>query len=79
MMAVSNGCHAAFLQIPMNSRGEGRRLNLQIQRSRRILNANIATTAHCLTPVLYLLRQAVTNATPTLSRMRGVYRLLVRR
>ena len=40
------GCHAAFLQVSTTSSEEGCRLNLQIQHSRRILNASIATTAH---------------------------------
>jgi len=39
----SNG--AAFLQLSMTSSGEGRWLNLQIQRSRKIVYANIASTA----------------------------------
>ena len=50
----SNG--AAFLQLSTTSSGEGRWLNLQIQRSRRIFYANFATTADWLTPVLDLLR-----------------------
>jgi len=39
----SNG--AAFLQLSTTSSGEGRWLNLQIQHSRGIFYANIATTA----------------------------------
>jgi len=49
----SNG--TAFLQLSTTSSGEGRWLNLQIQRSRRIFYSNFATTADWLTPVLDLL------------------------
>jgi len=54
--ASSSG--AAVLQLSMTSSGEGRWLNLQIQRSRRISYANIATTADWLTPVLLDLLRA---------------------
>ena len=50
----SNG--AAFLQLSTTSSGEDRWLNLQIQRSRRMVYANFATTADWLTSVLVLLR-----------------------
>jgi len=53
--AVSSNV-AAFLQLSMTSSEEDRWLNLQIQRSRRVVYANFATTAEWLTPVLVLLR-----------------------
>jgi len=53
LAASSNG--AAFLHLSATSSEEGRWLNLQIQHSRRMLYANIATTAEWLTPVLDLL------------------------
>jgi len=46
----------AFLQLSTTSSGEGRWLNLQIQRSRRIFYPNIAPTADWLTSVLDLLQ-----------------------
>jgi len=42
-------------------------IHSQLQRAWMILNVNIATTAHRLTPVVHLFR-TVTNAAPTLSR-----------
>jgi len=63
---TSNG--AAFLQLSTTSSEEGCWLNLQIQRSRRMVYANIATIADWLTPVLDLLRasrhQRHTNLIP---------------
>ena len=53
--AVSSNV-AAFLQLSTTSSGYRRWLNLQIQRSRRMVYANFATTADWLTPVLVLLR-----------------------
>jgi len=53
--AVSSNV-ATFLQLSTPSSGEDHWLNLQIQCSRRMVYANLATTADWLTPVLVLLR-----------------------
>jgi len=49
----------AFLQLSTTSSGEGCWLNLQIQRSRRMIYANFTTTADWLTPKLVLLRASM--------------------
>jgi len=58
LLLAVNSYGAAFLQLSTTSSGESRWLNLQIQRSRRVIYANIATTADWLTPVFDLLRES---------------------